>query len=293
MNEYNPKILKCMLIVSLCFGSCGYDKPVSDNVGSSSEITEITELNDWQKNVLEKMKLPTEVNELSDSQRYNIQRIYEMKSYLDEKYGTEFEYVGYIAGSYMESEQFLAYPKEMGMEYGKNLVTVQTEKDGSFTDNYSSFELRDYCESLLEDYLEQYFEPEEYRSYPTVNACHIEKSEIINNDFQWKYGVSNTIFIREDKYNLEQIESFASHFANWLYEHKIDGGNRINIMLDIPEDINWGDCHELYYSDEYKGYYNFSIDYEDNVVRVDYYIKENKIRKMEEYSIEEFLNIKS
>lgn len=262
----------------------------NNKLNNSSVSSELTELNDWQKSVLEKMKLSTEVNELSDSQRYNIQRIYEMKSYLDEKYGTEFEYVGYIAGSYMESEQFLAYPKNMGMEYGKNLVTVQIEDDGAFTDNYSSFEVRDYCESLLEDYLEQYFEPEDYRSYPMVNACHIEKSEIIDDDFQWKYGVSNIIFIKEDKFDLEETEKFASHFAQWLYEHKIAGGNRINIMNEIQLDVNWGSCHELYHTDEYQGYYNFSFDNDSDTVYVDYHVRESDTRKVEEYSLEEFLN---
>ena len=53
-------------------------------------------LNDWQKEVLAAEGLPTEADQLTDAQLRSIQRIYEMITYLNDKYDEEFIYAGYL-----------------------------------------------------------------------------------------------------------------------------------------------------------------------------------------------------
>ncbi|MDE5854011.1 MAG: hypothetical protein K2H19_03000 [Ruminococcus sp.] len=86
-------------------------------------------------------------------------------------------------------------------------------------------------------------------------------SEMVDENFQWKYGASNIIFIKADVYNMEQIEEFAVNYAKFPYEHQIDGTHRINIIAYFPDiEIRNGYCHLWY--DEVKanvGFYCFSF----------------------------------
>ena len=75
----------------LCLGSCGRTqttKPPQTSINTSQVETSNQEsndiLNDWQKEVLAAEGLPTEADELTESQLSSIQRIYEMIAYLND-----------------------------------------------------------------------------------------------------------------------------------------------------------------------------------------------------------------
>ena len=106
----------------ICLGSCGKAAPKK------------AELNDWQKEVLAAEGLPTEANELTDSQLRSIQRIYEMITYLNENYSEEFIYAGYLEPAANQTETLYAYPRLLGNDYGRNTVTVKATNDG-FSDD--------------------------------------------------------------------------------------------------------------------------------------------------------------
>ena len=79
------RIAVFLLLIPLAVFGCG------NNTSAQS-----SGLNEWQKNFLEAEGLPTEYDELTDSQKYSVQRIYEMIDYLNKKYNEEFVYAGYI-----------------------------------------------------------------------------------------------------------------------------------------------------------------------------------------------------
>ena len=98
--------------------------------------------------------------------------------------------------------------------------------------------------------------------FTDVNACDIKKSEVIDCDFQWKLGVFDSIFLSESICTQDDVEKFAVNFAKYLYEHKMDGSHRINIMRNdtVMSEITYGNFTDYYNSDYYFGFYNFWFD---------------------------------
>ncbi len=279
----------------VCLGSCGRTqttKPPQTSVNTSQVETSIQTsndiLNDWQKEVLAAEGLPTEADKLSESQLRSIQRIYEMITYLNDKYDEEFIYAGYLEPAANQTETLYAYPRLLGNDYGRNTVTVKADKDG-FTDDYSDRSIIDYAEEMANDFMKDYFDSDQVIAFFRVNACDIKKNEVIDGDFQWKLGVSDIIFVNEDICNADQVEEFAVNYAKWLYEHELDGRHRINIVKDMDvTQITYGEIADVYDYDNYLGYYDFGFDSDKkNILQCEHL---NGNRAQHDYTVEEYFN---
>jgi hypothetical protein len=223
------------------------------------EIKE-TELNDWQKEVLAAEGLPTEADKLTDAQLRSINRIYEMINYLNEKYDEEFIYAGYLEPAANQTETLYAYPRLLGNDYGRNTVTVRADKDG-FTDDYHDKSVVDYYNELVTEFIHGYFNSDDFVVFTDANACDIKKLEVIDCDFQWKLGVFDSIFLSESICTQDDVEKFAVNFAKYLYEHKMDGRHRINIMKSDFEisKMTYLNLAEYYNSTSFIGDYDISF----------------------------------
>ena len=279
----------------VCLGSCGRTqttKPPQTSINTSQAETSIQTsndiLNDWQKEVLAAEGLPTEADELTDSQLKSIQRIYEMITYLNDKYDEEFIYAGYLEPASNQTETLYAYPRLLGADYGRNTVTVKAAKDG-FTDDYSDRSIVDYAEEMANDFMKDYFDSDQVIAFFKVNACDIKKNEVIDGDFQWKLGVSDIIFVNEDICNADQVEEFAANYAKWLYEHELDGRHRINIVKDMDvTQITYEEIADVYDYDNYLGYYDFGFDSDKKNILQCEHLNGNRARH--DYAIEEYFN---
>ncbi len=277
------KIIAIITTVFLAAGvfSCG-------NKSASTTSTQTELLNDWQKEVLAAEGLPTEADQLTDAQLRSIQRIYEMRSYLNEKYSEEFIYAGYLEPASNQTETLYAYPRLLGNDYGRNTVTVKAAKDG-FTDDYSDRSIVDYAEKMANDFMKDYFDSDQVIAFFKVNACDIKKNEVVDGDFQWKLGVSDIIFVNEDICNADQVEEFAVNYAKWLYEHELDGRHRINIVKDMDvTQITYGEISDIYDYDNYLGFYDFLFDSsKKNILQCEHL---NGNRAQHDYAVEEYFN---
>ncbi len=245
-------------------------------------------LNDWQKEVLAAEGLPTEADQLTDAQLRSIQRIYEMITYLNDKYDEEFIYAGYLEPAANQTETLYAYPRLLGNDYGRNTVTVKAAKDG-FTDDYSDRSIVDYAEEMANDFMKDYFDSDQVIAFFKVNACDIKKNEVVDGDFQWKLGVSDIIFVNEDICNANQVEEFAVNYAKWLYEHELDGRHRINIVKDMDvTQIIYGEISDIYDYDNYLGYYSMAFDSLKRKVLQDDHL--NGERTGNNYAIDDFFS---
>lgn len=254
----------------------------------TTPTTQTELLNDWQKEVLAAEGLPTEADQLTDAQLRSIQRIYEMITYLNEKYDEEFIYAGYLEPAANQTETLYAYPRLLGNDYGRNTVTVKATKDG-FTDDYSDRSIVDYAEEMANDFMKDYFDSDQVIAFFKVNACDIKKNEVENGDFKWKLGVSDIIFVNEEICNADQVEEFAVNYAKWLYEHELDGRHRINIVKDMDvTQITYGEISDIYDYDNYLGFYDFLFDSsKKNILQCEHL---NGNRAQHDYAVEEYFN---
>ena len=279
----------------VCLGSCGRTqttKPPQTSINTSQVETSNQEsndiLNDWQKEVLAAEGLPTEADELTDSQLSSIQRIYEMIAYLNDKYDEEFIYAGYLEPASNQTETLYAYPRLLGNDYGRNTVTVKATNDG-FSDDYSDRSIVDYAEEMANDFMKDYFDSDQVIAFFKVNSCDIKKNEVVDGDFQWKLGVSDIIFVNEDICNADQVEEFAVNYAKWLYEHELDGRHRINIVKDMDvTQIIYGEISDIYDYDNYLGYYSMAFDSLKRKVLQDDHL--NGERTGNNYAIDDFFS---
>ena len=132
------------------------------------------------KKLLEAEGLPTDIEKLTPTQKRSIQHIYEMITYLNEKYGEEFIYKGYIEPGAMQSEELYAYSLS---DKKKRTVTVKIDSDGNLKDDYQSRSVADYCEELIDDWIQSYLGTDDYRYYSSTFASYIEMSEIKDENF--------------------------------------------------------------------------------------------------------------
>ncbi|MBP3745837.1 MAG: hypothetical protein J6I47_00035 [Ruminococcus sp.] len=219
-----------LILTLVCLTSCGK----AGNSSSGHKWQNSDTLNEWQMDLLEAQGLPTDIEQLTPSQKRSIQHIYEMINYLNEKYDEEFVYAGYVEPGVMDEETLYAYPKQYGAEGGKNTVEVTLDDNGDFTDTYSDMGVSSYLEKLIGDYVRGYFKSDEIAYFMTVNASDIKSmDEVKNGDFQWKIGLMNSFFFSDKYFTQEDIEKFAPIFAKWLYEHKIVSDNHMNIVRNV------------------------------------------------------------
>ena len=219
-----------LILSLLCLVSCGK----AGNSSSGHKWQNSDTLNEWQIDLLEAQELPTDIEQLTPSQKRSIQHIYEMITYLNEKYDEEFVYAGYVEPGVMDEETLYAYPKQFGSEGGKNTVEVTLDEKGNFTDTYSDMGVSSYLEKLIGDYVRGYFKSDEIAYFMTVNASDIKSmDEVKNGDFNWDIGVMNSFFFSDEYFTAEDLEAFAPQFAKWLYKHKIVSDNHMNIVRNV------------------------------------------------------------
>ncbi len=219
-----------LILSLLCLVSCGK----AGNSSSGHKWQNSDTLNEWQIDLLEAQGLPTDIEQLTPSQKRSIQHIYEMITYLNVKYDEEFVYAGYVEPGVMDEETLYAYPKQFGAEGGKNTVEVTLDEKGNFTDTYSDMGVSSYLEKLIGDYVRGDFKSDEIAYFMTVNASDIKSmDEVKNGDFNWGIGVMNSFFFSDKYFTAEELEAFAPQFAKWLYKHKIVSDNHMNIVRNV------------------------------------------------------------
>lgn len=249
-----------------CFSTISCKKSDQASETMSNEVDEIEEtgFNDWQKKVLEAQGLSTNYNELDVSQKLAIRRMYKMKRYLDDKYGMEFEYAGYIPAGLMEKEQFFAYPKELGTDAGRNYVTVTTDEKGEFTDNYVSASLREKFEKMYNDFIQDYFQSDKAVVYISHFACDYEDISEMNDDYyDSKITGINQIFISDEICDEKRIKDFTADFYKWLRQKGISGSERITVIhADDFKRINLKNYTD-FYDDESMVYNMYLYVYDD------------------------------
>lgn len=254
MNAYKTMIsLLCCICLCGCNAEISKPTPSNDQNATTQKEDDLTNLTDRQKQILEQMELPTDYEQLNYTQQHAIKRIEIMLRYLEEKYEMEFSYAGYVPAGAMESEHLTAYPTADGMGEGANLITVKPYGE-TFKDNYSDKEIREYYESLVSAFIEDYFQSEQavfinYRFSSSFNDI----SEVTDDNFHYKASTETLIFVSDTICNEAQIKTFAETFKLWLEEHEIISGSRVSLIYGDVTGVtreNFSDYYSTYHENK-------------------------------------------
>lgn len=254
MNAYKAMIsLLCCICLCGCNAEISKPTPSNDQNATTQKEDDLTNLTDRQKQILEQMELPTDYEQLNYTQQHAIKRIEIMLRYLEEKYEMEFSYAGYVPAGAMESEHLTAYPTADGMGEGANLITVKPYGE-TFKDNYSDKEIREYYESLVSAFIEDYFQSEQavfinYRFSSSFNDI----SEVTDDNFHYKASTETLIFASDTICNEAQIKTFAETFKLWLEEHEIISGSRVSLIYGDVTGVtreNFSDYYSTYHENK-------------------------------------------
>ncbi len=255
MKKQIALLASAVLAVSMVT-SCGKNNS-SSQTGHKWENSET--LNEWQKSLLEAQGLPTDIEQLSPTQKRSIQHIYEMITYLNEKYGEEFVYAGYVEPGVMDEETL--YARSLS-DKKKRAVTVKIDSDGDFTDDYMGSSVADYCENLIGDYVRSYFDSKDVAYFMSVNDSDINSmKEVENGDFNWGIGVQNSFFLSNDQITKEEIAAFIPELAKWLFDHKISSNNTFKLLRNVDlKKATYSNNDECYKYENTVYYFVMSID---------------------------------
>ena len=209
-------------------GGCGMN---SNDIAKEQEM-----FNEWLKEFLEEQELPNDYSKLNDGQQYSVKRIYEMIMYLEDKYGIEFEYTGYVRAQILENEHLTAIPK--GGNEKTDTVTVTCEDDGTFTDDYPNVAVRPYYEQMITDYIKNYFGSDKIRVFSTVTKTSIKDFNDISEEKMEGdvYGV-NLIFLSYDICSEQKFNEFVKDYGKWCKKNKYWGKGDI-ILLNKNHSID-------------------------------------------------------
>ena len=280
MKKQIALLASAVLAVSMVT-SCGKSTNSSSQTGHKWENSET--LNEWQIDLLESQGLPTDIEQLSPTQKRSIQHIYEMITYLNEKYDEEFVYAGYVEPGLMDEETL--YARSLS-DKKKRTVTVKIDSDGDFTDDYMGSSVADYCENLIGDYVRSYFGSKDVAYFMSVNDSDINSlKEVENGDFNWDIGVDNQVIFLNNSYNESDLEKFSKELAAFMYEHRIAGSNKFIILKDVNiTDLNYGNFTDYYDAKFDIFHLKFSIDRKTIIIT-----KSNQ-SIIEEYLTEDYIN---
>lgn len=197
--------------------------------------------------------MPTEYSELNLTQQLSVDAIYEMIMYLEDKYGIEFEYSGYVRPQILEKEYMTAIPK--GGNEKTDTVTVTREDDGTLTDDYPNVAVRPYYEQMITDYVKEYFNSDKVKILSTVTKTSLESVENIDNEkLEGNISATNVIFIHSDICSEDMLAKFTANYTEWMKEHNFVSTNRINIVFNVDiSNINYSNLSD-YYNKEYLKY---------------------------------------
>lgn len=234
----------CLAAMMCCMTSCGWNggknqDDSSNGNGTVQEGAEQTdtageeagvELTQRQKDLLEQLGLPTEYDELTDSQKNAVSSIEDMLTYLEDKYEQSFSYLSYAAAGVLEEEHLEAYPSQGDL---KDKVTVyRTYEDGAYQyeDDYRTVLLRPQYEKKVEDFAAQYFPGDSLKIYSEIKAVGEDADE--ENLLQ---NVSAVTYIFLDQSACEEgYDAFAGASLQWLEENCRGSAAGIYLRLTYP-----------------------------------------------------------
>lgn len=222
-----------VFIMLFCLTSClniGKEKTKnhSNYEDTSNEGEKDMELTSRQLEILKQENLPTDYNELNDSQKKAIVAIEELFSYLDNKYEDEFVFIGYRPETSLDKETLIVQPK--GATETENFSVFRI--DGIITDDYLTIRIRAEYEEMIEKQLKSEF------SNIDVFSDIEEVAGTDTSDLRACVYATTGIYTTETDVSGKDVVAIAKNFGNW-YSAEANGATCSFSLYVVPEDVFW------------------------------------------------------
>ena len=204
-----------------------------------------------QIEILEENSLPTDMDKLNARQSGGIKAIESAFVYLEEKYpGVEFEYISHTQAGLMNTEDTTFVPVGLDKEDDRNIVTVNYDREGNYSDDYMLVAVREPMEKVVTNYIQEYFKTGDVKVFLKPGGTDLKYTDEINMETViGKVRSYAYVFIPEDICSESKLKSFSEDCLKWTNENSIFCGYRATtVNREIFERIT-----EHNYYDTYKG----------------------------------------
>ena len=221
------KLIIIGIVIIIGTGVCGCSMKRNDSNGKKlsemgNKVAELV-LNERQKEILEEVGLPTDVEELTYMQKRAIITIDEMLTAMEEKYDRSFSYAGYVAPGLLEYEHLIAYPSDGARSFDSFEVRkVEGENGTEYEDDYMNVAIRDDFSEYMTKIASEAFHTEAVKVFSNVTYTTLR--EIPNDEKMYNGAVSsiNSIYVDGSSINQEEFQTFLEELEKKLHENKLD-----------------------------------------------------------------------
>ena len=229
-------LLLSVVMLALALLSCTNDDGANQgsNTNNNKEETDMY-LTERQISILNENGLPTDYNQLTDTQKNDIAAIEAMLVHLENTYNVKAEYVSFLQGSSINDETLTASVN------GKKVTVTRTYSGGKFVydDDYDEVNITEKYEIALKEYFE--------KKGIFVKAFAQVSNVKADGELLSRVESSNFIFVplqaSKNEYN-----AFVNEYAQW-YAKQLNGVfNETRFYFVNPKDIldygkeNYEDC---------------------------------------------------
>lgn len=230
------QILGLLVSVALLFSlmGCGNDSAVQD-LDKEAQGRVTIDLTPRQIAILETQGLPTDYNKLDASQKSAIESIESMLCYLEDNYGEEFCYRGYVPGIGEEREHLLAVPANSTQD---DTVTVyRYNNDGVivYEDDYALLKARDLYEENVTEFVSEYVDARCFVVFSEILSA--ETLDVNKENVRSQVAAATCVFIDEKNCTQEKYEQLVQASEDWLRANFHEKSENIRLLLTKQEEV--------------------------------------------------------
>lgn len=207
-------IVFCCLFILIEGGCSQMTNQTSNQTTSHNAQNKI--LTDRQIQILQEEGLPTVFDQLTISQQRAIQAIEEMLKAIEQKYGEDFAYVGYMPKSPIEAEKLVAVPIAGDPVLDQfSVYREQTDTGFSFRDTYAHIKARNaVCLALSQD-IQNVWGKNVLKAYCAVVDLKQEPDRVTLETLRGNVDAIFWIFVDDSHMSEEDFRSLPEWFRSW------------------------------------------------------------------------------
>lgn len=247
--NFGKVIAGLSLITMIAVCGCGMGKE------TTNEKT-LTELTEQQKEILEQEGLPTDIEELSASQKRCIMKIDEMMNYMEETYGEEFVFDGFNEAEILDKWEKIYVYRAVDTDKTSSITVKRKWEDGEwvYEDEYLNDYAADYWKHMIKAYLKNWLEEDGYVicCYATISLD--ATKEDIDADFKKCGSASAYLYVDGGAIHEKEYECMVDGLRKWATKEEFRSFSVSLIkdgMLKEIEPGKWDACEdcEIKYDD--------------------------------------------